>query len=229
MNKKLKITIYILVGLVVLYQVLNLTGILAFYSIPTSSSEPNIKHGSFIVASNLITPKRGDFITYVFNDPMFGKSTWMHRLCGVENDTIQIIDGTLFVNGENFDANYNLQHSYILSEEKMNTLDETITKDGGMIGEKTYLTFIEDTDAEKQQLNAYRIIDEKTKSDPKMKEVFQQDWNKDHFGPLIIPKGKIFVLGDNRDNSMDSRSFGFIDKEDITGVLWKTLFVWSYE
>lgn len=40
---------------------------------------------------------------------------------------------------------------------------------------------------------------------------------KRSFSPLVIPEGRYFVMGDNRDNSMDSRFFGFVDRERIVG------------
>lgn len=41
--------------------------------------------------------------------------------------------------------------------------------------------------------------------------------NRDNYGPITVPKGKLFVLGDNRDNSADSRYWGFLSKEDVLG------------
>lgn len=43
---------------------------------------------------------------------------------------------------------------------------------------------------------------------------------RDNWGPLVVPGDRYFVLGDNRDNSEDSRYWGFVSREAIRGRPW---------
>ena len=47
--------------------------------------------------------------------------------------------------------------------------------------------------------------------------------SRDNWGPLVVAPGQYFVMGDNRDNSYDSRYWGFIDRKVIRG---RPLFVY---
>jgi len=227
MNKPTRIILFVIGIPIFTYLFLAQFGVLKLYSNPTTANEPNLELDSKMLVSNLVKPKTGDFVCFKFKDEELDLGVFIkvNRLCASENDTIEIKNGIVYLNNLNFDKDLNLIHNYEVSTSVFKNLrekgliNESLTS--GKISDELYLISLEDDIAKKFNLFSDRIIENKDDESKYVKEIFNENWNKDNFGPLIIPKNKFFVLGDNRDNSMDSRFVGLIDESKIVGIVVK--------
>ena len=66
-------------------------------------------------------------------------------------------------------------------------------------------------------------------TDRKIRPRGSYDAIRDNFGPMRVPEGNYFVMGDNRDNSSDSRFWGFVPRDNILGNAMLVHFAWKHD
>lgn len=226
MSKKVKIVLivsFVLLGFTPIAILVGmLTGAIQHYTASTTGSSPNIKEGSLLIGSNLLSYDNLDFIIFKKNIELFKdrpSSVFIQRLCGVEGDKVQITNGILYINGENVDATLHLRHKYIINDKYCSSLLKLRAiayNDCFRVGRDSLSIDIDDDDPIVTP-EVKRYIH--SKPNDYIVNQFHEQWSEDNFGPVTVPSGYVFTMGDNRNNSFDSRFFGFVKKEDIKGVV----------
>ncbi|MFT5893026.1 MAG: signal peptidase I [Dokdonia sp.] len=218
MSKKKKILLSIAIvffGILISYQFVGSKGYLKVYKIPTTASSPTLEPGDYILVSNLVPTKNNDYVVFKRFDENFGMGNYVFRMIAKEGDTLSIINGATFVNNVNTDKDIRTKHAYKMHKDVLNKqrfLQEN--NDYYQISNDSIFIFLEDQIAKSI---SKKVIKADAISPKKVHETFPEEWNSYTFGPLIIPENTFFVMGDNRDNAMDSRFIGLIDQNNYVG------------
>ncbi|KFI30932.1 signal peptidase I [Paenirhodobacter enshiensis] len=163
-------------------------------------------------------PKRGDVV--VFRHPVQNVD-FIKRLVGLPGDKIQMIDGTLYINGTAAPQEPAGNFTEIKEPQgAQGTPPRCVNDPVGLGGTCIKQRFIE-------------TLPGNTPSDPPVKHDIlniSDSWMADNTPVLTVPEGEYFFMGDNRDNSEDSRfpqsvgGVGFVPAQYLVGRADRIMF-----
>ena len=178
------------------------------FSIPSGSMYPTLVVGDYLFVSKYsygfsrhsfplsipVVPKRIFYSSpkrgdvVVFKTPTDNKTDYIKRLIGLPGDSIKMVENEIFLNGKK------------IERKKIN--DEIYS----------------DTFDRQSKVSRYMEILPSGKS----YEVFEMNndvsiYDTNNFKELTVPRDQFYVIGDNRDNSQDSRFIGGIPKDNLVG------------
>ena len=192
-----------------------------FLKVTSPASEPALRPGRFFFTTLLKKPKRLDLICYRAVLPNTGHTLQTHRLCGLPGDVLEIRAGILYVNGQETDSGLLLKHVNKMSVKDSVSIvfDQAQSYVVPPYTDTIYVS-LEDSYVKSNHIPCVRHILPPGLRDEDIFRVYKKNWNRDNFGPVRIPAGKYFVLGDNRGYSLqDSRYMGFVEQSRVIGTV----------
>lgn len=187
------------------------------FKIPSSSMVPTLEIGDLILVNKFLygirlpvinkkiidvqNPERGDVM--VFKYPKDTSLDYIKRVVGLPGDTVQYKNKQLIINGKPLSykqlPDYLDEHNLSYSKQFIESVDDTEHK---ILNDERAPSYVTNPDNfASRNLCTYDT------------EGFT----------CTVPARHYFVMGDNRDNSLDSRYWGFVPDEYIVG---KAFFVW---
>jgi signal peptidase I len=182
------------------------------FRIPSGSMMPTLLVGDFILVNKFAyglrlpvldtkfievgSPARGDVA--VFRFPREPSTDYIKRLVGIPGDRIEYRNKTLFVNGQPMPQTPTGHYVGV----------------GSGAGQTGYLTAEEDLTGRDHAI----LINPMAPDFPPGCRVLA-------YGPITVPQGHYFAMGDNRDNSNDSRCWGLVPDQNLVG---KAFAIWMH-
>lgn len=205
------------------------------FNIPSESMLPRLENGDYLLAAKwpygyssyslpfsapilpkryfASQPERGDVV--IFKAPPGNDIDYIKRVIGVPGDTVQMIGGVLHLNGK---AVPKVKQPDFVIPVSPNT--DCLSAEFAV------------TEADGRQTCHYPQFRETLPSGKSYNVLDLGQRSVDDTVPVVVPEGQLFLMGDNRDNSMDSRfpameggGIGLVPQDNLVGRA--TVMMWS--
>jgi signal peptidase I len=181
------------------------------FKIPSGAMIPTLTIGDRLLVNKFIYGPRIPFTDtrlFTWKEPKRGEiivfkypedetKNFIKRVIGAPGDKIQINDGTLFIN------------------------DQPVP-----LVEKGYVRAGEESPGFSAYFPKPRLFEEQVGS-ARYHIQYLRNQRGYNLGPVLVPKDAVFVMGDNRDNSQDSRVWGFVKLNKILGRARSIYWSWD--
>lgn len=192
------------------------------FRIPSGSMIPTLKVGDFILVNKytwgirlpvanvkileISQPKRGDVM--VFRYPVDPSLDYIKRVVGLPGDKVEYTrDKRIYINGQL--VKWTFEHDFDYAKAGFNMVNAKLYRE--QLGEHKHAILVQPEDP---PVRAEQVRPFQGRSNC--------DYN-DHGFVCTVPAGHYFTMGDNRDDSTDSRYWGFVPDGHLVG---KAFFVW---